>query len=419
MQFLKDKRLAASVGWTYLKARKSQTIVAVASIAFGIMMYVSMVGFMTGLNDFTGNLIFNTSPHVRFYNTTEIATTSILDKANDNINIISHAKPKSSLLNLKDASVAIRQMQADPAVRVVSGVVSFQSFFHVGKSTITATINGIDPEAEDKMFHLKEKTLTGNYDQISAPADNIVLGHFLARKLNVQAGDNVTVTTNEGHSFNLKVAGLIKTGLMAIDEQQAYMNIATAQKMMGVPSSYITEIKLSLQEKEAAPVVKAKYSNLFTYHGSDYLEDNAVLLQGEGMRNIMSYAISITLLLVAGFGIYNILTMMIYDKMKEIAILKATGFSNKDVKWIFLTLALTIGIVGAIAGLIFGFLMAFGISKVPYKADMVVSMDHLPVSFSPSYYITGFLFGIITAALASYFPSRKASKVDPITILRG
>jgi lipoprotein-releasing system permease protein len=237
--------------------------------------------------------------------------------------------------------------------------------------------------------------------------------------MNVKWGDNLVVITTDGNSFRMKVSGILKTGLMSIDDQQSYVNITTAQKMTHASASYITEIKLKLYDKSLASNIREKYENLYDYHGSDFQKDNAVFIQGESMRSVLSYSISITLLLVAGFGIYNILTMMIYDKMKEIAILKATGFSDKDVRWIFLTLSLVIGAIGAMVGLASGFLMAYGISKIPYHVDIIILMDHLPVSFNPAYYVTGFIFGIATTTMASFFPSRKAAKVDPITILRG
>ncbi|WP_019945761.1 ABC transporter permease [Dyadobacter beijingensis] len=131
------------------------------------------------------------------------------------------------------------------------------------------------------------------------------------------------------------------------------------------------------------------------------------------------YGVAGTILLVAGFGIFNILTMMIYEKMKEIAILKATGFSASDVRVIFLTQALVIGAAGAVMGLVFGFLISYAVSKVPFNSDVMIMLDHLPVSFKPVYYITGFTFGILTTALSGYLPSRKAAKMNPLSILKG
>ena len=77
---------------------------------------------------------------------------------------------------------------------------------------------------------------------------------------------------------------------------------------------------------------------------------NAQFETGTNIRNLITYAVSITLLIVAGFGIYNILNMFIYEKMNDIAILKATGFSGADVQYIFVSQAVIIGVLGAMMG---------------------------------------------------------------------
>ena len=124
-------------------------------------------------------------------------------------------------------------------------------------------------------------------------------------------------------------------------------------------------------------------------------------------------------MIVAGFGIYNILNMTIYNKMKDIAILKAMGFAGGDVKQIFMIQSLAIGLAGSILGLVLGFLLSVLISKAPFDGGEFISLDHFPVNFSVVYYTIGIVFGVSTTALAGYLPSRKAAKVDPIEILRG
>ena len=127
------------------------------------------------------------------------------------------------------------------------------------------------------------------------------------------------------------------------------------------------------------------------------------------------------ILLVAGFGIYNILNMTIYEKIKEIAILKATGFSGPSVISIFLQQAVYIGIMGGIIGIIIGFFLTLGISKVYIGGGtpMGGALNYLPMSFYVPHYIEAISFGLITTIAAGYFPARKASKVDPVTIIRG
>jgi lipoprotein-releasing system permease protein len=127
----------------------------------------------------------------------------------------------------------------------------------------------------------------------------------------------------------------------------------------------------------------------------------------------------VVLLIVARFGIYNILNMMIYEKMNTIAILKATGFAGRDVQKIFLVIAMSIGFFGGLAGLIFGFGLSALIDQIPFKTPSLPSVKTYPINYNPIFYVIGAVFSLITTFLAGWFPSRKASKVDPVVIIRG
>jgi lipoprotein-releasing system permease protein len=124
-------------------------------------------------------------------------------------------------------------------------------------------------------------------------------------------------------------------------------------------------------------------------------------------------------LVVSGFGIYNILNMMIFEKLDTIAILKAMGFSSQDVNRIFITIALTIGLVGGALGLLFGFFAGLGIERIPFETAALPTIKTFPVDFNPKYYLIGGSFSLITTYLAGFFPARKASGVDPVEIIRG
>ena len=171
-------------------------------------------------------------------------------------------------------------------------------------------------------------------------------------------------------------------GKGAIDEVRSYANIATVQKIMQKDNQYITDINVKLKNQSEAESLAVVYQRLFGYRAMGWEEANATLIIGNIFRNILTYTVSITLLTVAGFGIYNILNMTIYNKMKDIAILKAMGFSARDVTQIFLTQSIIIGLLGSLAGLILGYLLAYGISKVPNDAEDVVNITRLPVNIS-------------------------------------
>jgi lipoprotein-releasing system permease protein len=129
--------------------------------------------------------------------------------------------------------------------------------------------------------------------------------------------------------------------------------------------------------------------------------------------------VSITLLIVAGFGIYNILNMLIYEKINDIAILKATGFSSADVRWIFISQAIIIGIIGGGLGLLLGYFVSVLIDQTPFNSHAIPNMDTYPVYYNPTYYVIGIIFAMLSTYFAGYFPSRKAGKIDPVDIIRG
>jgi lipoprotein-releasing system permease protein len=154
-------------------------------------------------------------------------------------------------------------------------------------------------------------------------------------------------------------------------------------------------------------------------HIEDWETANSSIMAGNEIRNIMTAVVSFTLLLVAGFGIYNIMNMNIINKMKDIAILKATGFQGKDITAIFLFQSLIIGVAGGLLGLALGWVCCYLLSVTPFPAGSMVRVDTFPVNFKPVHYILGVLFGFLTTLFAGFFPSRRASKVDPVSIIRG
>jgi lipoprotein-releasing system permease protein len=245
------------------------------------------------------------------------------------------------------------------------------------------------------------------------------LGKGLADQLLVEVGDVVHVTTTAGNQFPLKVIGFFQSGLNEIDKVHSYASILTVQKLMVKSGNYITDIQIKLKDIDQAPVVAKEYAALFHVDAEDIQQANSEYETGSFVRSLISYTVGVTLLIVAGFGIYNILNMMIYEKLDTIAILKALGFSGKDVNRIFLIIAISIGITGGFSGLLFGFLLSLMIDQIPFHTSALPTVTTYPVNYSLMFYAIGACFSLITTYFAGWFPARKASKVDPVVIIRG
>jgi lipoprotein-releasing system permease protein len=176
---------------------------------------------------------------------------------------------------------------------------------------------------------------------------------------------------------------------------------------------------VKLKDILEAPAVAKEYARLFDLQAIDIQTANSQFETGSSVRTIISYAVGITLLVVAGFGIYNILNMMIYEKMDSIAILKATGFSGSDVQKVFIGIAISIGLFGGLMGLCCGFGLSQIIDQIPFDTPALPTIKTYPIKYNPNFYAIATLFSLVTTYLAGYFPSRKASSIDPVIIIRG
>jgi len=417
-------KLAFSIASTHLLTKKRQTIIAMLGVTFGISMFIIMISFMTGVNDFLEDMAMDNTPHIRIYKPIELKDKKIIaeGKVQDDKNwyVLEHQRPKRELTKIKNGLIVAQQIADMPEVTGVAPQVGTQVFFNNGPTQIPGTLSGIDIDMQKKLFQLDEKMDEGALEDLLKGSDVIVVGKGLAKKMNVKVGDRVSVTTPEGNNVNVRIAGIFSFGIAAWDESKSYATIATVQKIMGVDPSYVTELHMKIKDKTQAKAFKEKLQQRYP---DMYMEDweaaNASILAGTVIRNVMTIVVCVTLLIVAGFGIYNIMNMNIINKMKDIAILKATGFQGNDITGIFLLQSLMIGIGGGIVGLLIGLGVSYLLSRTPFPAGEVVRMSTFPVNFKLFHYLAGLFFGFLTTLFAGYFPSKRAAKVDPVQIIRG
>lgn len=414
-------KLILLISLTHLKAKLKQTIVATAGVVFGITVYIFLLSYVTGVNGYVHDMVVELTPDLRLYSEIKTSQKSLLDRKNNSekINFIQHIKPQNAKINIKDGKNIIEELESDKRIKIVSGSTKSQVFYNYGSLSLSGLITGIDFEKEDKMFHLSSKTTKGDFSKIMSQSSNIVLGSVLAKKMNLDLGDKVILINQNGAKYTFNIIGIFQTGMSTIDGIQSYASLQTVQNFINVPSSYITDIKMRLEDKNEALKLGPLLSQKYSVESSDWLLDNTAAFEGESLQNAIINIVAICILMVAGFGIFNILNMMIYEKMKDIAILKAMGFTDKDVKYIFLSQAFIIGIIGSIIGLILGFMCSYILACIPYKSETFQQIESLPVSFSPLYYVTGFCFGLLTTLFSGYLPSKKAKNIDPISILKG
>lgn len=420
---MSDFRTIWDISRTHLLSKVKQTSVAALGVTFGIGTFIIMMGFMTGLNDLLDGLVLNRTPHIQIFNKTEPTAIQPVDRYEEfsgGFNIIHSVKPKSRLERIHDVGPLLSDLRQSAEVLGATPQTTCKVFYRAGSNNLNGVLNGVEVNEEVRLFNFKDYIVEGDVLSLNKRKNSVLLGAGVAKKLSLSVGDVLQVMSTNGATYALTVGGIFQSGLAEVDDVQSYVSLKMAQQISGAGSNYITRIHVKLHDMEGAVGLSQTIETLNSeVRALDIKTANAQFDTGSDIRTLISYAVSITLLIVAGFGIYNILNMFIYEKMNDIAILKATGYTGRDVMSIFIIQALTIGFIGGALGIAIGYGVSVLIDNVPFVTDALPTVKTYPINYSPKFYITAVVFALVSTFLAGFLPARKAQKIDPVEIIRG
>jgi len=402
------------IAFTHLLSRKRQTIVASLGVTIGIAMYIFMNSLVTGSNRYSDNAIFKTCPHVRIYKDDVMSVPLANDSSGNHATVIINPKIANISKNLINPVKLVNDIKKQPEVIAAAPLVTVSLFYNNGKSQMNGTTSGINIMEANTMFDIQSTMVNGDLKTLLSTSNGIIIGIGIANKLNIKLNDNISVISSIGVVKLMKVVGIFKSSNVATDKSKSYMNLAAAQQLLQQGPSYVTDIYVNIKNPAMAPAFASKLESLTDYTGEDWQSANELFVAGKKIRSVMFLCITWAILLVAAFGIYNILNMTIAQKLNDIAILKATGFSGKDVVNIFVMEALIMGVIGNFIGVALASLCVNLVSHIYIGADI----GYFPIQFEPAITLTGVIVGMLVTFGAGYIPARKAAKVDPVAIFR-
>ena len=196
---------------------------------------------------------------------------------------------------------------------------------------------------------------------------------------------------------------------------KGFIQIGSARNLISENSSYASDVLINVDDFNEAETIAQRIKGKTRFTVESWQESNGQLESGKVLRDIIALAVSFTILLVAGFGIYNIMNMTVNEKIRDIAILKAMGFEDRDVREIFLLQSLVVGFFGGLVGMLLGFIVSVVVDRIPCELP---GLSTLPIDFNFKFYAQSFLFGLLTTLIAGYLPAKKASGIDPVEIIR-
>ncbi len=400
------------IATTYLFTNKKLTVVAVMGVLLGMSIYIFMNSMLIGFDRSSSESIFKSTAHIRVYKDDILSQPLHQSVGATSVIINPKVVPTSNTIINPDEIVAL--IKKNPEVTIVTPQVSTTIFYNVGKTQLAGMAIGVIPAQADPMFNIKSTIVEGDFDRMQGNPNAIAIGSGIAEKLSLKINDNINISSPKGVNRNLKVTAIFKTNNSAIDKTKSYINLATTQQLLLENNTYVTDINVNVKDPNTASSIAPKLTMLTGYKSEGWREANETIMAAFRMRRIIITLVSNTLLIVAGFGIYNILNMTVSQKINDIAILKAMGFKGKDVIRIFLTQALSIGVMGVIGGMIMAAVLVTLLKKVYIGGDI----GFFPIDYELTKFIQGTVVGMIITFFAGYLPARKAAQVDPVSIFR-
>jgi len=297
---------------------------------------------------------------------------------------------------------------------VLRGNVSARSGFE----TATVELFGIDPPSHLRATDLAKQIIDGKFDDFTNNTSAVILGYRLAEQLEVGCGDSIQLLSPGGEYWRFVVAAIARSGVGTIDSTRVYAQTRAAQRLLKKPYE-ASMIIYKLRDPYRAPALETHFENLFQHSSQSWQEREESTLQLFIMLRL-SVAITVSLMiLLAGFGIFNVLTMSVLSKIREIAILRSMGYRRIDISAIFLWQGALIAGVGSLLGCVLGAAMTLGISKVPIHIRGLLYTNHFLVVWDWRHYFWATLLAVVAVFIASYVPAQRAAHLQPVDTLRG
>lgn len=397
---------------TYIFSNKKLTAVAVLGVLLGISVYIFMNSLLVGFDKSSNQSIFRNTSHIRVYKDDEISKVLVENSYKNYLIINPKIVPNKATLINPNAILDLILKQKE--VKVASPQVNTSVFYNNGKSQLPGVSIGIKPDEANLMYNINSFMVDGNFDHLKSNLNGILIGSGISEKMNVTINDNINLTSSKGVNRTFKVVGIFKTNNSIIDKSKSYINLVAAQQLLKENQTYITDINVNVTDPEKAESVAKTLTQITGYKAEGWKEANATIMATNKMRKMIITFVSITIVLVAGFGIYNILNMTVSQKINDIAILKAMGFNGKDVIKIFVTQAISIGLMGVFGGVIIAVILISFLKKIYLGGDI----GYFPIDYEFSKFIQGIVVGLLITFFAGYIPAKKAANVDPVQILR-
>uniref|UniRef100_Q3APP3 Lipoprotein releasing system n=1 Tax=Chlorobium chlorochromatii (strain CaD3) TaxID=340177 RepID=Q3APP3_CHLCH len=412
------------IAFVHLRERKRQTILAALGVAVGSAMLITTIAIARGSSDSVIAKVIDTAPHVLITaeRVTPLVPDNLVPRSKQHITMLTKNITPDEPEIIKNYSEVVQRISSIKELESVSPFV-VSKLLARNKTRFTPCIaRGVVPELEAEIAGLKKNVLEPTaLEELASTPNGIIVGELLAKKLALRYRDRMVLVTKKSEEFPVTIVGRFSSGFNRKDESEAYINLALAQRMEGISSNSVSGIGLRTTSVDKASITADEVEKLSGYKSESWDETNRNVIEFYNRNALITLVLVGFVFIVAGLGVSSVMTTVVLQKIKDIAILRSMGMMAKSITRIFMLEGLMIGILGVLVGSPAGHIICHLIGTIRFEASTAGSIksDRLTVSESPEVHLIVIVFGILIAVLSSLSPARKATRYVPVNILRG
>ncbi len=380
-------RTVLFIAMRHLVSRKRQTTVAVAGMAISVIVLVAMTGLMMGFeHKFFGETL-KVSPHITVTDEELTPPDPVARRVLGRVSVamLHHERPADRPQRIKKPREVVVAGAAVPGVLAGAQQLVGQAILAYADKTYPVELRGIEPEKQDLVTPIREYVIDGRFEGLNTSPDAIMLGSGVAEKLGAQVGDRISAAGPGGIHVSLKVVALFEAGIPPIDKTRAFVPLRIAQSILQRPDE-VNTIGFRIADTKTAPELATVIGLLSGYVTESWQEQNANWISLMAFQQMVTRMVIGFLLVVAAFGILNILIMIVLEKKRDIAILRSIGLTRGQILRIFLVQGVLMGLAGALIGCTLGALAVAGISRIPVHFEGLVKTNHIIMHVEAWYY---------------------------------
>jgi len=406
----------------FLLAKRRAMLMSLTGIALGVGFIVLTQAITSGFQGFFIQTILGADGAIRVEDKIQLSKVSIDAETvgakkggqADSVIVESNRKYQEGVFEPRIQMAAIRRISE---VRGISEVVRGNVIVQSATREESAQIFGIVLDDHLAVSDLGRQIVLGSAADFREAPSGIMIGTVLATRLKVRLGDSVLISYSSRAS-RYKVAAIYETGVRDIDRMRIFMHLGETRTLLNRPFG-ATFLQISLRNPDRAPDLAKLISDITDHGATSWREREQVWLTVFSFFRILAAITVFTIIIVSGLGMFNTLAMIVMEKTKEIAILRSMGYTRRDIAAVFMLQGILVLGAGLSLGWAFGGISTWVTEHVPIRVTGIFSTDHVVVSWNILHYIGAGIAAAIVVLIASWFPARRAAKMEPADIIRG